>query len=170
MNDLLLTQSQIGAYFGAEVCTIDVDNDSQHYTDLILISAPMFMDDNREGRVYVCGISGLVNATFIQSSSSCFCSRGWQCKHWIFLLGFFSFHQAVDCHFDSPLVLRGDAVGEGRFGSSLAALPDLNKDTLNDLVVGAPLENDRQGSIYIFNGEGQGSINPKYSQVCRDSK
>jgi len=41
----------------------------------------------------------------------------------------------------------------------------LNKDGFNDLAVGAPLENDGQGSIYIFHSEGDKRINPIYSQV-----
>ncbi|XP_072229021.1 uncharacterized protein [Leuresthes tenuis] len=121
-------QWQSGEYFGAEVCAMNLKNDE--YTDLILISSPMYKDSDREGRVYVCRLT----------------------------------YSNVECHFDSPLVLRGDASDKGRFGSSLAVLPDLNKDGFNDLAVGAPLENDGQGSIYIFHGEGGKSINPIYSQ------
>lgn len=120
-------QFQSGEYFGAEVCAMDVNVDS--YTDIILISAPMYAENDREGRVYICDILNL----------------------------------NVECRFDSPLVLRG-VPDKGRFGSSLAVLPDVNKDGFNDLVVGAPLENERRGSIYIFHGEGGGKINPKYSQ------
>uniref|UniRef100_A0A1A8V1X9 VWFA domain-containing protein n=1 Tax=Nothobranchius furzeri TaxID=105023 RepID=A0A1A8V1X9_NOTFU len=124
-------QQQTGEYFGAEVCAMDVNSDS--YTDLVLISAPMHKDNNRHGRVYVCTLS----------------------------------FSNVDCLFDSPsqlIILRGDPIPKGRFGSSLAVLPDLNGDGFNDLVVGAPLENEGQGSIYIFNGEGGDGINPTYSQ------
>ncbi|XP_014833771.1 PREDICTED: integrin alpha-X-like [Poecilia mexicana] len=74
---------------------------------------------------------------------------------------------SVVCYFDNPsqiTTLRGDASVRGRFGSSLAVLPDINADTFNDLAVGAPLENDGQGSIYIFRGEGGRKINPTYSQ------
>ncbi|XP_030045667.1 integrin alpha-11 isoform X2 [Microcaecilia unicolor] len=39
-----------------------------------------------------------------------------------------------------------------RFGSSIAAVPDLNQDSYNDVVVGAPLEEDHKGAIYIFHG------------------
>lgn len=38
---------------------MDVDGDT--FTDLILISAPMYMDTDREGIVHVCSLSGLVN-------------------------------------------------------------------------------------------------------------
>uniref|UniRef100_A0A3B3Y388 VWFA domain-containing protein n=1 Tax=Poecilia mexicana TaxID=48701 RepID=A0A3B3Y388_9TELE len=74
---------------------------------------------------------------------------------------------SVVCYFDNPsqiTTLRGDASVRGRFGSSLAVLPDINADKFNDLAVGAPLENDGQGSIYIFRGEGGRKINPTYSQ------
>lgn len=75
------------------------------------------------------------------------------------------FHQKVECRFDTPLILKGAEGSTGRFGSTLAVLPDLNADGLNELAVGAPLENDGQGSIYIFHGESRPSINPTYSQV-----
>ncbi|XP_044193365.1 integrin alpha-M-like [Thunnus albacares] len=128
-------QFQIGEYFGAVVCAMDVDRDM--YTDLVLISAPMYMDSDREGRVYVCSLS----------------------------------NEKVECRFDNPSVLRGDASDQGRFGSSLAVLPDLNSDGLNDLAVGAPLENGGQGSIYIFHGEtGGGRISPTYSQRIASSE
>ncbi|XP_070782880.1 integrin alpha-X [Enoplosus armatus] len=128
------SSGQSGEYFGAEVCAMDVDRDS--YTDLILISAPMYMDTDREGRVYVCSLTGL----------------------------------NVDCDLNSPLVLRGEASDKGRFGSSLAVLPDLNTDGLSDLAVGAPLENDGKGSIYIFHGEFGRIIRSDYSQRIAGSE
>nr|XP_019964925.1 PREDICTED: integrin alpha-M-like [Paralichthys olivaceus] len=121
-------QFQTGEYFGAEVRAMDVNGDG--YTDLILISAPMYKEANREGRVYVCTLS----------------------------------HLSVECHLDSPLVLRGDESDQARFGSSLAVVPDLNTDGLREVAVGAPLENGGQGSIYIFHGEGGSRISPTYSQ------
>ncbi|XP_054611751.1 integrin alpha-M-like isoform X2 [Dunckerocampus dactyliophorus] len=127
-------QYQIGEYFGAVVCAMDVNRDVN--TDVILISAPMFVEDNREGRVYVCIITIL----------------------------------KVECSFDSPVVLKGAESRRGRFGASLAVLPDLNTDGLNDLAVGAPLEDDGQGSIYIFHGEGPGKITPTFSQRIAGSK
>ncbi|KAL3967672.1 hypothetical protein ACER0C_029705 [Sarotherodon galilaeus] len=125
--------SQTGQYFGAEVCTMDINNDD--ITDLIFISAPMHMEPDREGRVYVCRL----------------------------------IHLFVECNFDDPLVLRGHAAVKGRFGSSLAVLPDLNSDGFRDLAVGAPLENDGEGSIYIFHSEG-GGISPTYSQRITGSE
>ncbi|XP_030610476.1 integrin alpha-M-like [Archocentrus centrarchus] len=75
----------------------------------------------------------------------------------------------VECNFDDPLILRGHSAVKGRFGSSLAGLPDLNSDGFRDLAVGAPLENDGEGSIYIFHGEG-GRISPTYSQRITGSE
>ncbi|XP_072312404.1 integrin alpha-M [Eucyclogobius newberryi] len=120
-------QFQSGEYFGAEVCTMDVNNDG--YTDLLLISAPMYTERDREGRVYVCDVTD------------------WN----------------VECHFESPLILKG-APEKGRFGSSLAVLPDLNSDNLADFAVGAPMENGGEGTIYIYHGSGFRRINPTCSQ------
>uniref|UniRef100_A0A5F9CR49 Integrin subunit alpha 11 n=1 Tax=Oryctolagus cuniculus TaxID=9986 RepID=A0A5F9CR49_RABIT len=39
-----------------------------------------------------------------------------------------------------------------RFGSSIASVRDLNQDSYNDVVVGAPLEDSHGGAIYIFHG------------------
>ncbi|NXN97457.1 ITA11 protein, partial [Rhinopomastus cyanomelas] len=50
-----------------------------------------------------------------------------------------------------------------RFGSCIAAVPDLNQDSYNDLVVGAPLEDEHQGAIYIFHGFEE-TILRKYKQ------
>ncbi|XP_032926097.1 integrin alpha-11 [Catharus ustulatus] len=50
-----------------------------------------------------------------------------------------------------------------RFGSCIAAVPDLNQDSYNDLVVGAPLEDEHQGAVYVFLGF-QETILRKYKQ------
>ncbi|XP_018110721.2 integrin alpha-11 [Xenopus laevis] len=56
-----------------------------------------------------------------------------------------------------------DSFQNSRFGSSIAAVPDLNQDSYNDVVVGAPLENDHRGAIYIFHGLRK-NILKKYKQ------
>lgn len=43
-------------------------------------------------------------------------------------------------------------------------MPDLNQDSYNDVVVGAPLEDDHQGAIYIFLGFEE-TVLKKYKQV-----
>ncbi|XP_056325963.1 integrin alpha-M-like [Danio aesculapii] len=116
---------QIGSYFGAEVCVVDLNSDSN--TDLLLVSAPTYIESEREGRVFV--------YTFTSWSRLFF----------------------------SDVVLVGMAGQWGRFGSSLASPADLNGDGFMDVLVGAPLEEEGQGSIYIFNGR-DGGIISSYSQ------
>ncbi|XP_031425218.1 integrin alpha-11a [Clupea harengus] len=50
-----------------------------------------------------------------------------------------------------------------RFGSALAPVPDLNGDTYNDVVIGAPLEDNHRGAIYIFYSQ-RNRILRKYKQ------
>uniref|UniRef100_A0A8C2KSU3 VWFA domain-containing protein n=1 Tax=Cyprinus carpio TaxID=7962 RepID=A0A8C2KSU3_CYPCA len=120
----LLSQPQIGSYFGAEVCVVDLNSDAK--TDLLLISAPTYVDSHSEGRVFV-------------------------------------YFYSRQPYFTFSVALVGMAGHRGRFGSSLASPADLNGDGFRDVLIGAPLEEDRQGSIYIFNG-GVDQINPTYSQ------
>lgn len=51
-----------------------------------------------------------------------------------------------------------------RFGSSITSVRDLNQDSYNDVVVGAPLEDNHRGVIYIFHGL-QGNILKTPKQV-----
>ncbi|MCI4394074.1 hypothetical protein PGIGA_G00165030 [Pangasianodon gigas] len=53
---------------------------------------------------------------------------------------------------------------QGRFGMTLAAVADLNGDQLQDLAVGAPLEDNQKGAIYIYLGNHEHGIRPNYSQ------
>ncbi|TMS11449.1 Integrin alpha-10 [Larimichthys crocea] len=43
---------------------------------------------------------------------------------------------------------------DARFGYALAAAPDLNHDGFTDLLVGAPLEDEHKGAIYVYHGDG----------------
>ncbi|KAI7810759.1 CD11-1 [Triplophysa rosa] len=51
----------------------------------------------------------------------------------------------------------------GRFAASLAPLKDLNGDGLSDVAVGAPLEDDGTGVVYIYLGDKTHGINTKTS-------
>lgn len=63
------------------------------------------------------------------------------------------------------MFLRGAKGNEfGRFGTSLAAVQDLNGDGFMELAVGAPQEEQGKGAIYIFLGR-PGGIRTGYSQV-----
>ncbi|XP_076997260.1 integrin alpha-D isoform X2 [Tamandua tetradactyla] len=47
-----VTGTQIGSYFGASLCSVDVDRDGN--TDLVLIGAPHYYEQTRGGQVSVC--------------------------------------------------------------------------------------------------------------------
>ncbi|GAB0203464.1 integrin alpha-2 [Grus japonensis] len=65
---------------------------------------------------------------------------------------------------DQQELLEGPQGSENaRFGSAIAALADIDLDGFNDVIVGAPLENQNSGAIYIYNGF-QKTIRTKYSQ------
>ncbi|XP_052435407.1 integrin alpha-10 [Carassius gibelio] len=52
---------------------------------------------------------------------------------------------------------------DARFGYAMAVAPDLNHDGYADLLVGAPLEDDHQGALYIYHGD-EFYIIPQYKQ------
>ncbi|CAI5797840.1 integrin alpha-10 [Podarcis lilfordi] len=52
---------------------------------------------------------------------------------------------------------------DARFGYSLLAVPDLNHDSYNDVVVGAPLEDNHQGAVYIYHGY-RTTVLPRFKQ------
>ncbi|XP_056120215.1 integrin alpha-L-like isoform X2 [Rhinichthys klamathensis goyatoka] len=51
----------------------------------------------------------------------------------------------------------------GRFAASLASLKDLNGDGLSDVAVGAPLENEGEGVVYIYLGDRTRGINTEHA-------
>ncbi|GAA6082919.1 integrin alpha-D-like isoform X1, partial [Tachysurus ichikawai] len=65
---------------------------------------------------------------------------------------------------DMEKVLEVFESPEGRFGMTLAAVADLNGDQQQDLAVGAPLEDNHKGAIYIYLGDPEHGIRNQYSQ------
>ncbi|GCB76042.1 hypothetical protein scyTo_0020432, partial [Scyliorhinus torazame] len=53
-----------------------------------------------------------------------------------------------------------------RFGVAISNIGDINMDGYNDVAIGAPLEEDHRGSVYIFNGHRDG-IHMTHSQRIR---
>ena len=49
---------------------------------------------------------------------------------------------------------------------AISAVPDLDLDGFSDVVVGAPLEDQHRGVLYIYNGQDK-TLNKAYSQVGR---
>ncbi|XP_063151748.1 integrin alpha-2 [Candoia aspera] len=122
---------QIGSYFGSVVCSVDVNGDS--ITDVLLVGAPMFMNNlkKEEGRVYMFTVTkGIL---------------------------------------DKREVLEGpEGLENARYGSAITAVSDIDLDGFNDVIVGAPLENQNAGAIYIYNGKRR-RLHTKYSQKISGS-
>ncbi|XP_048247244.1 integrin alpha-3-like [Haliotis rufescens] len=134
-----LTGEQIGAYFGASLCTADVNGDD---FDDLLVGAPFFTDNNDgsdhnkkiymdEGRVFV--YLNLVNDN----------------RQRVLTL--------------SSVVLKGGNEHGARFGTSIINLGDINGDGYTDVAVGAPYEDGGHGAIYIYHG-GEGGLNAEEKQ------
>ncbi|KAF7238748.1 Integrin alpha-X [Varanus komodoensis] len=115
---------QVGSYFGATICSVDLDQDTN--TDLILVGAPMYYDGVTGGRVYICH--------FKKTTLQC-----------------------------SPALKGLGGHIFGRFGASMAETGDITGDRWTDVAIGAPMENENAGALYIFAGK-QTSINPNYIQ------
>uniref|UniRef100_H9GBD9 VWFA domain-containing protein n=1 Tax=Anolis carolinensis TaxID=28377 RepID=H9GBD9_ANOCA len=120
---------QVGSYFGATLCSVDLDQDAN--TDLVLVGAPMYYDGLTGGRVYICEL--MAKGT-----------KG----------------QSLRC----STTLKGQ-VGHifSRFGASMAEAGDITGDGWTDVAIGAPLEGENTGALYIFAGK-QTSLNPEFIQ------
>nr|XP_008119196.1 PREDICTED: integrin alpha-L isoform X2 [Anolis carolinensis] len=69
---------------------------------------------------------------------------------------------------EDRLVLLGELKGDpgyplGRFGAAISDLKDISGDGLMDVAVGAPLEDEEKGAVYIYNGHQQ-KLPMHYSQ------
>ncbi|XP_038177087.1 integrin alpha-1 [Arvicola amphibius] len=139
-----LRGEQIGSYFGSVLTTIDVDKDS--YTDLLLVGAPMYMGTEKEeqGKVYVYA----VNQTRFEYQMSLEPIKQTCC----------SSLKDNSCTKEN----KNEPCG-ARFGTAIAAVKDLNVDGFNDVVIGAPLEDDHAGAVYIYHGSDK-TIRKDYAQ------
>nr|XP_046250911.1 integrin alpha-11 [Scatophagus argus] len=68
----------------------------------------------------------------------------------------------------TSFILQGALEGSdhsqnSRLGSALAQIPDMNGDGFRELVVGAPLEDNHQGAVYVFYGQAK-TIQHQYRQ------
>ncbi|XP_054850830.1 integrin alpha-M-like isoform X2 [Eublepharis macularius] len=116
---------QVGSYFGAELCSVDLDADGN--TDLILIGAPLYYNRIQGGLVDVYSISDMGRLKHLQTLHG----------------------------------ISGNRLG--RFGSALSSLGDVSGDGLTDVAIGAPMEDEDRGAVYIFLGE-RDKLREEYSQ------
>ncbi|XP_033277047.2 integrin alpha-1 isoform X1 [Orcinus orca] len=135
---------QIGSYFGSVLTTVDIDKDSN--TDILLVGAPMFMGTEKEeqGKVYIYAL----NQTRFEYQMSLEPMKQTCCsslKH-------------NSCTKEN----KNEPCG-ARFGTAISAVKDLNLDGFNDIVIGAPLEDDHGGAVYIYHGSGK-TIREEYAQ------
>uniref|UniRef100_A0A3Q2Q3N0 Integrin alpha-L n=1 Tax=Fundulus heteroclitus TaxID=8078 RepID=A0A3Q2Q3N0_FUNHE len=123
-----ITEDQVGSYFGAELCSVDIDSDGN--TDFLLVGAPQFYlaEEKKEGMIYVYSLSDEMKL---------------------------------------QKVFQVRAPSMGRFGTTISSLSDLNGDGLRDVAVGAPLEEDNTGAVYIYLGHGGVGIRNISSQRIR---
>ncbi|XP_051765575.1 integrin alpha-2-like isoform X2 [Ctenopharyngodon idella] len=61
------------------------------------------------------------------------------------------------------------ALENARFGTAITVVPDLNMDSFSDVVVGAPMEGNGQGAIYVYYGDRK-TIRKQSSQKILGSK
>ncbi len=61
--------------------------------------------------------------------------------------------------------LNVTAPSMGRFGTTISSVADLNGDGLRDVAVGAPLEDDNKGAVYIYLGDRRKGMRSTFSQV-----
>ncbi|KAL4622748.1 integrin alpha-11-like isoform X1 [Arapaima gigas] len=170
-----------GAYLGYTVTSVVVSRAGRLYVS----GAPRF---NHTGKVIIFTMRNNGNLTILQSlkgqqigsyygseiapldingdgitdnllvAAPMFFSSGWE-------RGKVDIYRVTDqSHFELEGKLEPSDRGQNsRFGSALAPIPDINGDDYSDLVVGAPLEDDHQGAIYVFYGH-HNSIQQKYKQ------
>ncbi|XP_040892771.1 integrin alpha-L-like [Toxotes jaculatrix] len=126
-----LNGDQIGSYFGAELCSVDINSDST--TDFLLVGAPLFYQpqEKREGQIYVYSLTDEM-----------------QLKR----------------------ELNVTVASMGRFGTTISSLADLNGDGLRDVAVGAPLEDENKGAVYIYLGDRRTGIRSTFSQRIMGEK
>ncbi|XP_049929765.1 integrin alpha-11 [Epinephelus moara] len=164
-----------GAYLGYSVGSLISSRGSQLYVS----GAPRF---NHTGKVIVFTLKNTGNLTILQAllgeqigsyfgsellsmdvdndghtdillvAAPMFCSQGWERgKVYIYTVT------------PQGALEVSDRSQNSRLGSAMAQIPDMNGDGFKELVVGAPLEDDHQGAVYVYYGQDK-TIQRQYRQ------
>uniref|UniRef100_A0A9J8CJJ7 Integrin subunit alpha 11 n=1 Tax=Cyprinus carpio carpio TaxID=630221 RepID=A0A9J8CJJ7_CYPCA len=140
-----------GAYLGYMVSSVI----SAQHGQLYVAGAPRF---NHTGKVVIFTLTNSGNLTILLCFAPMYFYKGWEKGrvyiYTISLQGFF---------IPDGTLGPSEKTHDSRFGAAMSTLPDLNGDGFSELVVGAPLEDNHKGAIYLFYGQ-QNSIQPKYKQ------
>uniref|UniRef100_A0A8C3FYV5 VWFA domain-containing protein n=1 Tax=Chrysemys picta bellii TaxID=8478 RepID=A0A8C3FYV5_CHRPI len=72
------------------------------------------------------------------------------------------------CLIDWPILQGQTGQVFGRFGASMSEIGDISGDGLMDVAIGAPMESNNHGALYIFHG-GKGGLSPQYRQRIEGS-
>nr|XP_022304068.1 integrin alpha-2-like isoform X8 [Crassostrea virginica] len=118
-----------GSYFGSVICVIP-DTKAENMMDKLLVGAPMYSN--------------------MQTYSNNFNINQEQGRVYVYSKSPSSESLEV------IQTLEGSKVRGARFGSAMASLNDLNKDGFNDVVIGAPFEENGQGAVYVYMGYKRG--------------
>uniref|UniRef100_A0A3Q4BSD9 VWFA domain-containing protein n=1 Tax=Mola mola TaxID=94237 RepID=A0A3Q4BSD9_MOLML len=165
-----------GAYLGYSVGSLISSTGSQLY----VAGAPRF---NHSGKVIVFTLKNSGNLTVLQAllgeqigsyfgsellsmdidgdgktdvllvAAPMFYSKGWE-RGKVYIYTSFILQGALEVT---------ERTQNSRLGSSMAELQDMNGDGFRELVVGAPLEDDHQGAVYVFYGQDK-TIQQQYRQ------
>ncbi|VDI37504.1 integrin alpha 6 [Mytilus galloprovincialis] len=134
-NQIIEGEEQF-SLFGFELATVDLNNDG--YDDLI-VGSPLHYEKSRAGgAIYVY----MGKAGGITSGSK---------------------PVRITNEKESEEECAMTTCTESRFGFSLSPAGDINLDGYQDLVVGAPYEENGKGAIYLFHGSADGIVK-KYAQ------
>ncbi|XP_071158163.1 integrin alpha-PS1-like isoform X1 [Mytilus edulis] len=134
-NQIIEGEEQF-SLFGFELATVDLNNDG--YDDLI-VGSPLHYEKSRAGgAIYVY----MGKAEGITSGSK---------------------PVRITNEKESEEECAMTTCTESRFGFSLSPAGDINLDGYQDLVVGAPYEENGKGAIYLFHGSADGIVK-KYAQ------